>query len=588
MIGSDFDDAGRLVVRVENRNPVDVADDIAAHLLKSNDPPHLFSMSPAAVLLRDSGQLEPMDADRWLAYVARRVTFEVMSRGGERIVAPPAAVMKLLPSVITPELPPLDGVATTPYLDADGAVISADGYHPGTRLVLSTGSLTLAAVSDVPSAEEVRRAAALLTSDWLGDFPFTADVDKANVIAALLTLTGRSFFSLAPLFVVDASTPGSGKGLLVSTLALIATGEPPHFLELPGDGEEQRKKVTSALMAGHSLIAWDESHVIAGRTLAMILTAEKYSDRLLGGNKLISVTNRFTQIALGNNVQVWGDMKRRVVPCRLVPDVEHPEHRTSFRHPDLEQWVRRHRGELLAAALTIWRNWDATGRRKASVTMGSFERWARTVGGALEAAGITGFLGHTEHWLDSSDQDASEWQEHVADLRAIFGATQFTAADAASAISKGKLALPWFKRDPDMPLGKALGYRYRTIRDRWLGDFRLVSPGMTNGKARWRVQARGETHAAAPSATSGIMPTDATISTQNAPITDTPSRDGGMGWHPNPVPEPSQWPDGSPGAEARTVSAQCRTCHLSLTGQAGTVADCPNCHGRTPLPEPGQ
>ena len=96
-------------------------------------------------------------------------------------------------------------------------------------------------------------------------------------------------------------------------------------MELPADGEEQRKKITSALLAGQELIMWDESHVIQGRTLAAILTAEKYSDRLLGGNKLISVVNRFTQVALGNNVEVWGDMKRRVVPSRLVPDTEHPE-----------------------------------------------------------------------------------------------------------------------------------------------------------------------------------------------------------------------------------------------------------------------
>ena len=104
-------------------------------------------------------------------------------------------------------------------------------------------------------------------------------------------------------------------------------------MELPADGEEQRKKITSALLAGQELIMWDESHVIQGRTLAAILTAERYSDRLLGGNKLITVTNRFTQVALGNNVEVWGDMKRRVVPSRLVPDTEHPEDRDGLPPP---------------------------------------------------------------------------------------------------------------------------------------------------------------------------------------------------------------------------------------------------------------
>ena len=147
---------------------------------------------------------------------------------------------------------------------------------------------------------------------------------------------------------IDASTPGSGKGLLVNTTNIIATGESPHLLELPQEGEEQRKKITTALLAGNDLIVRDETHTIAGRTLAMILTADVYSDRVLGGNKMVAIRNRFTQVALGNNVQVFGDLKRRVAPVRLVPAVEHPESKTDFRHANLVQWVRSHRGDLLA------------------------------------------------------------------------------------------------------------------------------------------------------------------------------------------------------------------------------------------------
>ena len=318
--GSEYDQAGRLVVPVHDRNPIDVACDVRAHLLKGNNPPKLFSIgADSAAVLTDAGHIAPLTPDGWLVHVGHRVTFTGMTRNGPQIVAPPGAVMKMVPAVMIPELPPLDGVTSTPYLDADGAVAADDGYHPGTRLVLHKGGLVLPPVSEVPAAAEVAAAVHLLTTEWLGDFPFVGPADKANVIACLLTLTGRPFFALAPLFVADASTPGSGKGKLTTTLALIATGEPPHFLELPRDGEEQRKKITTALLDGQTLIAWDESHVIAGRTLAMVLTAEKYSDRLLGGNKMLTVTNRFTQVALGNNVQVFGDMKRRIAHFRMVP-----------------------------------------------------------------------------------------------------------------------------------------------------------------------------------------------------------------------------------------------------------------------------
>ena len=104
MIAREFDSEGRLVVKASHRNPVDIADEVAAHILEANDPPRLFSMSPAAVVFKD-GALVPLDADGWLLYVARRVTFTVPSRGGTQMVAPPAAVMKLIPSVVIPELP---------------------------------------------------------------------------------------------------------------------------------------------------------------------------------------------------------------------------------------------------------------------------------------------------------------------------------------------------------------------------------------------------------------------------------------------------------------------------------------------------
>jgi hypothetical protein len=505
VIGQDYDNAGRLKVAAGDRNPVDVADDVAKHLLADNDPPRLFSMTPAAVQLKDGGKLVPLDADGWLYYVARRVTFTVPARGGQRIVSAPGAVMKLIPSIVVPELPALDGVATTPYLDGDGGVIAADGYNPATRLVLHTSGLKMPAVSEAPGAEDVAQAVKLLTEDWLGDFPFAGPADRANAVAVLLTLTGRVFFGLVPLFVFDASTAGSGKGLLVTTISLIASGSAPQVMELPGDGEEQRKKITSALLAGQELIMWDESHVIQGRTLAAILTAENYSDRLLGGNKLITVMNRFTQVALGNNVEVWGDMKRRVVPSRLVPEVEHPEHRTGFRHPDLEQWVRDNRGDLLAAVLTIWRNWIAKGRPKSGTGMGSFDRWARAVGGALDAAGIGGFRANTAAWLSDSEDDDG-WGEHLADLRTRFSDQWFTVADVAAAFGAGYLTRrPPLKRDPEKSLAELLGYAYRGQRERWHGGLRLVRSaerGSATGGRMWSVACRPET-AKPSSASSG-------------------------------------------------------------------------------------
>jgi hypothetical protein len=485
----------RLKVHAGGRNPFDVAREVADYLLKANDPPRLFAMGPsAAVLLTDSGKLDALDPDGWLAYVAERVDFLSRTNDGDKIVAPPIAVMRIITAIILRELPQLDGVTSTPYLDADGSLVASDGYHPGSRLVLRTDGLTLPPVSDKPTRVQVAKAARLLTEDWLGDFPFATDADRANLVAELLTLTGREMFPLAPMFVHDASTSGSGKGLLLLTLSLIATGQPPEVMELPGDGDEQRKTVTSVLLSGKLLVAWDELHVVAGRTLAAILTAEVYSGRILGANKLATVRNKLVQVALGNNVEVRGDMKRRVLPSRLVPDTDHPEHRTGFRHPDLPQWVREHRGELLAAAFTLWRNWLARGRPEADVTMGSFERWARTIGGVLQQAGIKGFGTNTTEWLSYSEED-NGWPAHLRQLRNRFSTGWFTVSDVADAVGAGYLKRPPLKRDPDKELVQQLAYAYRTQRERWYGELRLIrSEGRDSatGGYTWAVRKRGE------------------------------------------------------------------------------------------------
>ncbi len=493
--GSSAGATGRLCVSTGNRNPYDIACEVADHIVAVNDPPELFAMGDAAVLLSEDGSLFSLDKDKeagWLTYIAERVDFTAASQGSTRLVAPPGAVMKMLPTILRPRIPPLDGIVTAPYLDTDGRVVAEDGYHKGTRLVLRMGSLNLQPVSARPDPAEVEQAVRLLMDEWLADFPFASDGDRATAVAELLTIIGRQFFTLAPMFVNDASAAGSGKGLLTTTVSVIATGEPPRFMELPAAGEEQRKTITAALLDGQSVIAWDEAHTIAGKSLASILTAEWYSARLLGASRMITVRNRFTQIALGNNVQVHGDMRRRVVPCRIVPAEERPDQRDGFRHPELAAWVREHRGQLLWAALTIWRNWDVRGRPQARITMGSYEHWGRAVGGALEAAGIKGFGTNTADWLSYSDDDDG-WGSHLRQLRSRFAEGWFTTADAAAAIDAGLVPRPPVKRDETKTLAAQLGYLYRSRREQpsnglWL--VRSQERDSERGAYTWTVRQR--------------------------------------------------------------------------------------------------
>jgi len=531
------EDPRRHEIRVSGRNPADIARDVMAELVRQNDPPALFRMGSAGdavVRAGAAGDLIEYTSDRWLFHVSDSINFVSVSKdGGRRIVGPPRDAMRIIPPAALEVLPVLDGIATTPYLTASGAIVSEDGYNAESRLLLRTGGLRMPEIPAGPSRTEVAQAVDLLLTDWLGDFPFATTADRANALALLLTLTGRAFTGKSPLTVIDASTAGSGKNLLVTTAHLIATGATPELRELPADGEEQRKKVTSVLMTGADIIVWDESHVITGRTLAMILTSDVYSDRLLGGNKMVAIQNRFTQVALGNNVQVFGDMKRRVVPVRLVPDCERPELRSGFRHQNLEQWVRDNRGALLAAALTLWRAWIAAGKPRANVTMGSFERWAGVIGGVLETAGIDGFMSTTTEWAEASDSETGIYGGHLSELRARYGGDWFTARDVATAVESGYLTRPPIRRDPrgqERPLAESIGYLYRSIRDQWHEGCKLAaSETAPKGIRRWRVAVREDSEIPAVNLGNDAIPSPP-ITTPAPEMPGSPASGVGMGW----------------------------------------------------------
>jgi hypothetical protein len=229
----------------------------------------------------------------------------------------------------------------------------------------------------------------------------------------------------------------------------------------------------------------------------MLATAEIYCDRRLGVSQLVTVRNRFTLITLGNNSTVWGDMRRRVVPVRLEPEEEHPERRSDFRHPELRAWVSEQRGELLAAAFTLWRYWLAQGRPKPNVTMGSYEGWVHAVGGCLQAAGIGGFLTNIDEWLAVGNPDNASWEPHLRQLADRFGVgAPFPTKDVANAVLLGQVELPYTSKDlPNEPsrLAHAIGNLYRRGRDRWWGDYCLRSSptlNSTSGGRTWSVIVR--------------------------------------------------------------------------------------------------
>lgn len=401
--------------------------------------------------------------------------------------------------------PELRRVVRAPFVRPDGSVCTTAGYDPATRCVMAPGSLEVLEVSGNPSPEGVRNAVSFLLDEWLGDFPFATEADRANALAAVITPFVRGHFPLVPLCVVTGTGPGVGKGLLAECISTLVTGEALVPRQWPSDEEEVRKQLTATFRSGADLFIFDEAHEIRGASLARALTGSTWADRLLGASLMVEYPNQVTWMALGNNVQVQGDLYRRVYFVALEGSQDtHDREASAFRHADLRRWTADNRSLLLAAALTVVRGWIAEGSPAYSrgATMGSFEAWDRMLSGICAYAGHPLFLTDVKERRGESDFHGSYWSAHLEWLHEHFGGAEFTAAQVAQAGMAGSLAggtggiyeAPPGLDDPaEKGHAKKLGQAYAKVKDRWFGGYRLVKAGLGHrSTVRWGVQSNAQ------------------------------------------------------------------------------------------------
>lgn len=389
----------------------------------------------------------------------------------------------------------LDRLAHAPFVRPDGSIVTEPGYDETTRTILMPDEAFVdMTVPETPTAAEVAAALTLIMDEWLGDFPVDTEADRANLLGLVVTPTIRGMMPRAPMAVVDGLQMGVGKNLLADSILTVYTGHAAQPMNWVNEPDELRKQITSAFRTGAEFFVFDEAPVLEGAALAQALTAETWQDRILGVSTMANFPNRVTWISLGNNVQVKGDITRRVYRIALRPKYANPQDRaaSSFRHPgtsglDLLSWTRKNRKELLTAILTLVRAWYSAGAPypKRGVSFGSFEVWERMVGGIVETAGLPDFLGNLKVWRSESDFDSQYWIGHLGWLRDQFADHPFKTAQvrekALTAGSDVYLAPPRLDDPTEKTYGKALGEAYGRIRGRRYGDFWLERVGSAHG-----------------------------------------------------------------------------------------------------------
>lgn len=278
---------------------------------------------------------------------------------------------------------------------------------------------------------------------------------------------------------------------------MIATGTTPEVTTWPTtrgatDEAELRKRLWAHLLAGTRMIALDNVPTgLDSATLAAILTAETYADRTLGGSTVPSCPVRCVWAATGLNPTLTGELARRAISIRLEPSEEAPWERQGWRHADLLGWCREHRGELVWAALVLWRAWLAAGRpRWTEQTMGSYAAWSETMGGVLEVAGIPGLLGNRQDMWQATETELPELRALVENWWEEHGEAQVEVRDLIQLCRRRRILVDLLqgRRDKTKALGRLLRQHSGRVVD--VGSLRLQMrlSGMTRTRTNlWRL-----------------------------------------------------------------------------------------------------
>jgi hypothetical protein len=422
------------------------------------------------------------------------------------VTMPPVWVVDTLLARPAWPFPPLEGVVCAPTLRPDGSLLTTPGYDPETGLYLDLSGASYPALRGRPTLDDARTAVGRLQQVFV-DFPFAASHHFSTVLAAVLSLVARhAVQGNVPLYAVRSTTRGSGKGLLVDTVSVIATGRPAPRWAHTRNEDEERKRLLTIAMAGDALIHIDNvTHPLGSAPLDLALTAPTVADRLLGRQQRCEAPMQAVFFASGNNMVFRGDMARRVVPVDLDPQVERPEERETFTHAPLLPWVLQERPTLVVAALTILRAYFVAGRPSQGVKpLGSFEEWSTIVRQALIWAGEVDPCDGRMDIEAESDQDYEALHTLLEAWYACYGTRNRTlkqvVADIRRHTQAGSASGEWDElrdalgsldaNDTGQGLNtRVIGEALRAWRGRLIGGKRFMRVGTDRkGVAEWRIE----------------------------------------------------------------------------------------------------
>jgi len=414
--------AKRIVVN--GRHLHEVSADAAAALAAANTPPNVFTIDGrlARLVQTESGgvKAQVMNREAVRGVLDRAAAFmsckQIQGENRYTKTCPPNPVVEDFMEMLEwPNIPPLTGIVSAPIAAPNGALITTPGYHEAGAVYFQP--TTDAPLGDTrPTPQNVKNAKGLIEDTLLADFPFKDAASKANAIGLLISgHVLRLVDAPAPIVLIDATSEGTGKTLLMDTLlSPFFQGSTPVLSE-PTEEKEWRQQIATTLAEAPSHIVFDNvKRPVRSGSLAAATTTTSFKNRILGVSQNATLPVRCAWVITGNNVNADPDIARRMVWVRLESNEEDPAQRTGFKIEDLRGWLKSEHCRVTTAALTLVRNWSENGRPDfTGRVLGGYESWSRVVGGILEAAGIEGFLGNLLEFRQSSDPEREAWKTFI-------------------------------------------------------------------------------------------------------------------------------------------------------------------------------
>lgn len=406
-------------------------------------------------------------------------------------------------------IPYCEGVKEHPVCTEDG-ILATPGYHAAARLYIAgeTVNVPVAGIT-----HEQLAAAKALVEEVFADFPFVSQSDRVHAYAILLTAIARPLLKTVPLFVAEAPTPGTGKTLLLKLAERILTGRDASMQTLGKREEETQKMLLSVIKRGTEFTLFDNAtgH-LDSPSLAAALTANRWSDRLLGASQIEEFPVQSIFCVSGNALTLSDEIFRRSVFMQLDANMERPEDRTEWKHRNIEEWVAQNRIALLEALLTIAQAWIDAGRPNGKKVMGSYEAWTRIVGGIMDVAGWgDDLLGNREAIRSTKAPDKEPLKEFVEAWKEKYGSgvevgmrKLFYLAASAPPVAPGATVSAYEQLDRDKYLGlladhlngttaesqrRSLGKYLGRVANQVISGYKIRNVRRSNGDTLWQLDA---------------------------------------------------------------------------------------------------